>query len=109
MDYTIKLAAQRTGLSQHVIRAWERRYGAVKPSRSIGRHRLYTDEDIERLELLRNATAAGHSIRTIAALPAAKLKSLAIVSGQVTNAAVTAGRGERGDSLSTKGFTRFKR
>jgi DNA-binding transcriptional MerR regulator/methylmalonyl-CoA mutase cobalamin-binding subunit len=65
--YPIKIAALRSGLTPHIIRAWEKRYGAVCPGRSRTRRRLYSDEEIERLTLLRQATAAGHSIGKVVA------------------------------------------
>jgi methanogenic corrinoid protein MtbC1 len=74
--HTMKFVARRTGLSPHVIRIWEKRYGAVTPSRTQTRRRLYTDSEIERLVLLRRATLAGHSIRQIANLPLAQLRTL---------------------------------
>ena len=67
---------RRTGLSADVIRAWERRYGAVSPARSDGRQRLYTEDDVVRLSLLQRATSAGHSIGEIAKLDADALKTL---------------------------------
>lgn len=70
------VVTQRTGLSSHAIRAWERRYGAVEPSRSEGGHRLYSDADIERLRLLHELTRHGHQIGGVAALPDAELRSL---------------------------------
>ena len=74
--HPIQIAAARTGLSPHVIRVWERRYGAVKPERDEARRRLYSDKEIERLMLLRNATQAGHAIRTIAQLSAEQIEGL---------------------------------
>jgi methanogenic corrinoid protein MtbC1 len=76
MDHKIKLVARKTGLSPHLIRIWERRYGAVKPKRTPAGHRLYSDEDIERLILLRRATLAGESIGRIANLPLKTLVEL---------------------------------
>ena len=75
--YSIAVAARRSGLSQHVIRAWEKRYGVITPLRSDTRRRLYTDEDIERLQLLRRATQAGHTIGNIASLSTESLRPLA--------------------------------
>src|SRR5205814_6101 len=75
--HSIQSVARRTGLSAHVIRVWEKRYGAVKPSRTGTNRRLYSDEEIERLQLLRLATEAGHSIGNIAALDLEKLKQIA--------------------------------
>lgn len=70
------MVIKRTGLTADLLRAWERRYGAVKPQRSAGGQRLYSDDDIDRLGLLRRATAAGHSIGEVARLDAAALEAL---------------------------------
>lgn len=74
--HTIKIAAQRTGLTTHAIRVWEKRYDAVTPTRTHTNRRLYTDEDIDRLKLLKNATQNGHSIGQIAHLPQSELQDL---------------------------------
>lgn len=74
--HSIKVVSRKTGLSSHVIRIWQKRYGAVEPKRTATNRRLYSDAEIERLILLRQATAAGHSIGNIAKLPLARLKSL---------------------------------
>ncbi|MBE7503880.1 MAG: MerR family transcriptional regulator [Verrucomicrobiales bacterium] len=73
----MKSVAQRTGLSPHVIRVWERRYGAVEPGRTTTNRRLYSDAEVGRLALLGAATRAGHSIGTIARLPDDQLRALA--------------------------------
>ncbi len=73
----IKVVARRTGLSAHVIRIWEKRYGAVEPERTGTNRRLYSDEQIERLSLLRDITQGGHSIGHVAKLPTEKLRQLA--------------------------------
>ena len=41
--YTIRYVSQRTGLTPHVIRAWEKRYAAVVPNRSAKNRRLYSE------------------------------------------------------------------
>lgn len=78
--HPINYVAKRTGLSTHVIRVWERRYGAVKPVRTETNRRLYSDADIDRLRLLRAVTEAGHSIGHIAALSDEELWALAAAS-----------------------------
>lgn len=60
--HPIQVVARRTGLTADVIRAWERRYNAVEPRRSPNNRRLYSDADVERLQLLRRATTAGRRI-----------------------------------------------
>jgi MerR family transcriptional regulator, light-induced transcriptional regulator len=74
--HSIKLVAKRTGLSTHLIRAWEKRYGTIRPRRTDGNRRYYNQEDIERLTLLRQATASGHAIGDIAALTTQQLMEL---------------------------------
>lgn len=74
--YTIRYVSQRTGLSSHVIRAWEKRYKAVVPHRSPKNRRLYSEEDVQRLELLKSATDAGHSISQVAQLDSKELLNL---------------------------------
>lgn len=75
-SYSIQAVAERTGLSPHVIRAWERRYRAIEPERSAGKHRLYSESEIERLAMLNRAVRSGHSIGKIAALPTEELRAL---------------------------------
>jgi MerR family transcriptional regulator, light-induced transcriptional regulator len=75
--HSMKSVSQRTGLSPHVIRVWERRYGAVEPRRTPTNRRLYSETEVGRLALLCAATRAGHSIGTIARLPDEQLRVLA--------------------------------
>lgn len=74
--HSIGAVAHRTGLSPHVIRVWEKRYGAVTPTRTETNRRVYAETEVSRLELLRAATDAGHSIGQIARLPVPQLQSL---------------------------------
>ncbi len=62
----MRVTALRTGLTPHILRAWERRYQVVAPSRSEGGQRLYSDQDVRRLRLLRRLTERGHSISRLA-------------------------------------------
>ncbi len=74
--FTIRYVSQRTGLSPHVIRAWEKRYQAVVPHRSPKNRRLYSEKDVQRLQLLKKITELGHSISQIASLDSKKLLDL---------------------------------
>src|SRR3989454_10742342 len=53
--YTISAVAEQFELHPQTWRLYERE-GLLKPSRSEGNTRLYTEEDIERLELILNLT-----------------------------------------------------
>lgn len=79
--YPVRLVALRTGLSAHLLRAWERRYGVVTPGRSDGGQRLYSDLDIERLARLKRLVEGGHAISRIASLPLEALAQLEEESG----------------------------
>src|SRR5918998_1168765 len=74
--YPMRVVISRTGLTADVLRAWERRYGAVRPQRSAGGQRLYSEDDVARLTLLRRATLAGHSVAEIARLDESALEAL---------------------------------
>jgi DNA-binding transcriptional MerR regulator/methanogenic corrinoid protein MtbC1 len=76
LRYSMKVVSQRTGLSAHVLRVWERRYGAVEPDRSESNRRLYAEEEVVRLEYLAKLTRAGHGIRQIATLPSDELEAM---------------------------------
>jgi len=75
-QHPIGVVAERTGLSPDVLRVWERRYNVVSPRRSPGGQRVYSDADIERLDLLNRATQRGHSISHVASLAKGKLEDL---------------------------------
>jgi DNA-binding transcriptional MerR regulator/methylmalonyl-CoA mutase cobalamin-binding subunit len=51
--------SRRTGLSVDVIRAWERRYDLLRPSRTAGNFRLYSQDDISRLRLMQHYLSKG--------------------------------------------------
>lgn len=75
--HPIAVVAERTGLSQDVLRVWERRYSAVVPSRGPGGQRLYSDADIERLRLMHTTSRAGRNIGQIAGMTTEALAVLA--------------------------------
>lgn len=75
-QYLISTVSKRSGVKSDLVRAWERRYQAVIPSRTAGGHRVYTDQDIARLKLLNQATSHGHSISRIARFSLEELKKL---------------------------------
>lgn len=70
--------ARRTGVSPELLRAWEHRYDLVRPSRSAGGFRLYSDEDERRVRLTKalidgglSTAEAARRARTSAAEPVA--------------------------------------
>lgn len=69
--YRINIAAEMSGVNEGLIRAWERRYGVLKPKRTPSGYRAYTDLDIEVLKRLKQLTSEGVSIaEAVKLLPA---------------------------------------
>lgn len=76
MPIPIQRASQASGVSPHVIRIWERRYNALSPSRTCTNRRMYCDESVERLTLLKLLTENGHRIGGVARLCTAELQEM---------------------------------
>lgn len=74
--YNINSVAKITGLTAFVIRAWEKRYNVVVPGRTETNRRFYSEEDIEKLRLLKLTVDSGNSIRNVAGLSVNALKEM---------------------------------
>ena len=64
--FTIKRAAELTGLPVATLRAWERRYGVVAPIRSEGGYRLYDVDALATIRTMRDLVEEGWSPRQAA-------------------------------------------
>lgn len=76
-SHPIQVVARYTGLSSDLIRAWEKRYRVVRPTRSGNNRRLYSNSDIQRLSLLKQVTQFGRRISEVARLPTEELIEIA--------------------------------
>jgi len=63
---TIKCAAELTGVPEHTLRAWERRYSAFAPTRTPGGYRVYDEEALRRIRAMRDLVRSGASPREAA-------------------------------------------
>ena len=90
--FTIKAVAQATGLTVETLRAWERRYEVVSPTRDASGRRTYSASDVARLRLLRTATELGHTISRLAPLPDDELAKLVAESGGQARSGPTRGQ-----------------
>ncbi|HVU76409.1 MAG TPA: MerR family transcriptional regulator [Gaiellaceae bacterium] len=70
MSPTLNIAAltRRTGVPPDTIRKWEQRYGVLRPQRTSGGQRRYTESDIARIEWLKARLEEGYRIGEAAAL-----------------------------------------
>ncbi|WP_426756981.1 MerR family transcriptional regulator [Myxococcus sp. Y35] len=66
--YRIHIAAELAGVRVELIRAWERRYGVLRPQRTPAGYRVYTDRDVAVLKQLKQLTDEGMAISEAAKL-----------------------------------------
>lgn len=66
--YSIGEVAERCGINPVTLRAWQRRYGLLKPQRSEGGHRQFDEEDILRIEEIKRWIERGVSVGKVKAL-----------------------------------------
>ncbi len=64
----IREVSRVTGVNSVTLRAWERRYGLLKPLRTEKGHRLYRPEDIARVEEIQSWLARGVAVSQVKAL-----------------------------------------
>jgi DNA-binding transcriptional MerR regulator len=60
--------SRRSGVSPELLRAWERRYGLLRPTRSPGGLRLYAPEDLARVRTMQEHLANGVAAAEAAAI-----------------------------------------
>jgi methanogenic corrinoid protein MtbC1 len=64
----IAALSRRTGIPPDTLRKWEQRYGVLRPQRTSGGQRRYTELDLARVEWLRERLTEGYRIGDAAAL-----------------------------------------
>ena len=86
--YPIRAVSRLTGIGIDTLRAWERRYAAVTPTRD-DRGRMYSEADVARLRLLNGAVELGHSIGRLAGLSNDQLRDLCVAPAAASPAGTT--------------------
>lgn len=81
--YNIKAVVEATGLPAATLRAWERRYDALTPSRTDSGYRLYSAQDIAVLRWLKARVAEGLTISQAIALLKHRKRGEAVPAGGV--------------------------
>lgn len=81
--YSIGAVARITGLTDHTIRVWERRYKAVVAKRTETGRRIYSAANVEKLGLLKQLTDKGLAISKVAAKSNAALRKTLLEFDQV--------------------------
>lgn len=66
--YRIGAVSRLTGISPDTLRIWERRYEIVDPQRTPKGGRLYSQQDVTRLTMIKTLVDQGYAISTVANL-----------------------------------------
>lgn len=75
-QYSIGAIAKLTGLTVHNLRVWEKRHSAVETQRSDSGRRIYDENALERLRLLKACVDNGFTIGAIAGLSTPELEDI---------------------------------
>jgi DNA-binding transcriptional MerR regulator len=59
--YRINWVAEQTGIAESTLRAWERRYGVPEPERTPSGYRIYSTDDVKKVQRMRELCAGGMS------------------------------------------------
>ena len=81
-QFPIRQLSARTQVNTVTLRAWERRYGLLKPQRTPKGHRLYSEDDVATIERILTLVARGVPIGKVKAL----LQNNVAVDAQVSEA-----------------------
>ncbi len=87
--------SRRSGVSPELLRAWERRYGLLRPTRSPGGLRLYSADDLDRVREMQQHLAGGLAAAEAAALAARSTEEQVVPSPRLP----TTARGELAAAL----------
>jgi len=79
--YRIGAVSRLTGIPVDTLRIWERRYQLVTPQRTEKGGRLYSQEDVTRLTMIKTLVDQGHAIGTVAQLSSDELRARLARSG----------------------------
>ncbi len=99
---------RRTGIGEHTLRAWERRFGFPKPCRLPSGHRRYSGEQVQQLVMIARALDAGYRAGDVVPLEISALEELLRGAG-LLESMVTAGTAEDVNALVFDACRRFDR
>lgn len=78
-NYKIRQVIDLTGASEFLLRTWENRYAALKPSRTKTGRRLYSESDILKVRALLSLTQLGYRVGEIANMSLHELNKLLLI------------------------------
>jgi len=85
---------RRTGIGEHTLRAWERRFGFPTPHRLESGHRRYSSAQVRQLLLISRALGCGHRAGDVVPLTVPEIEELLRQTGVVEGVATVGGTAE---------------
>ncbi len=85
---------RRTGIGEHTLRAWERRFGFPTPHRLESGHRRYSSAQVRQLLLISRALGCGHRAGDVVPLTVPEIEDLLRQTGVVEGVATVGGTDE---------------
>ena len=73
---SIGAVANLTGVPQHTLRKWESRHGIGIPDRTSTGRRVYSQDAVDQLRLIKSLLSKGHSLAHLTDRPVAELKEI---------------------------------
>jgi DNA-binding transcriptional MerR regulator len=74
--FPINVVEKETGINKYLLRMWERRYSFPRPVRDIKGERLYSEEDVSKLKIVKSLMKEGYRPSKIIDRPLEELKQL---------------------------------
>jgi DNA-binding transcriptional MerR regulator/methylmalonyl-CoA mutase cobalamin-binding subunit len=102
--FPIAAVERDTGLSKDTLRVWERRYGFPQPMRDANGERVYPQDQVDKLRLLKRLMDQGHRPGRIAERPLEQLLALAEAGNERSSPAT---RDDAGDDALLRPFLRL--
>lgn len=66
--FPIREVSRLTGVNPVTLRAWERRYGLIRPTRTDSGHRLYSMADVEAVRSILSWTERGVAVSKVGSI-----------------------------------------
>lgn len=74
--FPINVVEKETGINKYLLRMWERRYSFPRPVRDLKGERLYSEDDVAKLKIVKSLMKEGYRPSKIIDRPINELKDL---------------------------------
>ena len=83
--FNIRDIENLTGIKEHTLRTWEKRYGMVMPLNTPGKHRMYDNNDLKHILRISTLYHGGFKISKIAEMSMDEIATKSLNLEQKTN------------------------